>query len=139
MNSSKRKTAFTLVELVIVIAVVAILAAVLIPTFAGVIHSAKENAALENARSAWTEVMADDEILGSPDALMRKHGKVHGWFFDVMSGKFKYHEGKFTVTYDTVDFSVISYDGSIPCPEITIRDSGFGEVVSWYDGKEVTE
>ena len=47
------KKGFTIVELVIVIAVIAILAAVLIPTFTGVTERAKESAAMQNARNAW--------------------------------------------------------------------------------------
>ncbi len=50
-----RKKGFTIVELVIVIAVIAILAAVLIPTFTGVIKSAKESKALQAARNLWTK------------------------------------------------------------------------------------
>lgn len=50
-----RKKGFTIVELVIVIAVIAILAAVLIPTFTGVINSAKESKALQAARNLWTK------------------------------------------------------------------------------------
>lgn len=53
------KKGFTIVELVIVIAVIAILAAVLIPTFATVIQKANENAALQAARNAYTEIMAE--------------------------------------------------------------------------------
>lgn len=46
------KKGFTIVELVIVIAVIAILAAVLIPTFSGVVEKANESAAEQNAQSA---------------------------------------------------------------------------------------
>ena len=49
-----RKKGFTIVELVIVIAVIAILAAVLIPTFSGVIENAKKSAALSDAKNAMT-------------------------------------------------------------------------------------
>lgn len=53
------KKGFTIVELVIVIAVIAILAAVLIPTFATVINKANENAAMQAARNAFTTWLAE--------------------------------------------------------------------------------
>ena len=52
------KKGFTIVELVIVIAVIAILAAVMIPTFSGVVQNAKETAALQEARSIYNELAA---------------------------------------------------------------------------------
>ena len=53
------KKGFTIVELVIVIAVIAILAAVLIPTFSGVVEKANVNAAKSAARNCYTELLAD--------------------------------------------------------------------------------
>ena len=53
------KKGFTIVELVIVIAVIAILAGVLIPTFAGAATKAKESAALQEVKSAYTNYVAD--------------------------------------------------------------------------------
>lgn len=52
------KKGFTIVELVIVIAVIAILAAVLIPTFSGVVDKANKSAYLQDARAALTCVIA---------------------------------------------------------------------------------
>ena len=48
---------FTIVELVIVIAVIAILASVLIPTFSGVVGKANESSALQTARSTLTNAL----------------------------------------------------------------------------------
>ena len=65
------KKGFTIVELVIVIAVIAILAAVLIPTFATVIKKANVNAALQGGRNAYTAIMAETTAnfnVGSVDA-----------------------------------------------------------------------
>ena len=74
------KKGFTIVELVIVIAVIAILAAVLIPTFGGVIKKANESSALQAVQGAYkqasSEIYADgvldfDEADGSPTAATR--------------------------------------------------------------------
>ena len=53
------KKGFTLVELVIVIAVIAILAAVLIPVFSNLIGKAKDAAALQNARTTLEELAVE--------------------------------------------------------------------------------
>ncbi len=57
----KNRKGFTIVELVIVIAVIAILAAVLIPTFSGVVQRANESAALQKAPSAMKTVLAQSD------------------------------------------------------------------------------
>ncbi len=57
MRNTKKK-GFTIVELVIVIAVIAILAAVMIPTFGGVIESANESAATQAASNEWKNYCA---------------------------------------------------------------------------------
>ena len=57
----KNRKGFTIVELVIVIAVIAILAAVLIPTFSGVIQRANESSALQKATSAMKTVLAQSK------------------------------------------------------------------------------
>lgn len=56
----KSKKGFTIVELVIVIAVIAILAAVLIPTFSNVIGKADQSASLQEAKSLFNELYAID-------------------------------------------------------------------------------
>ena len=63
MNKMNKK-GFTIVELVIVIAVIAILAGVLIPTFGGIIDRANESAEMQKVAAAYKEAyalaMADD-------------------------------------------------------------------------------
>lgn len=53
MNKKNRK-GFTIVELVIVIAVIGILATVLVPTFGNVIDNANESAAVQEAKNTYT-------------------------------------------------------------------------------------
>ncbi len=58
----KNKKGFTLVELVIVIAVIAILAGVMIGTFASVVKKANESAKMQEMAAAKTEQTANDVI-----------------------------------------------------------------------------
>ena len=58
MKKLNNKKGFTIVELVIVIAVIGILAGVLIPTFSSVIDSAKESSALQEAKATLENMLA---------------------------------------------------------------------------------
>ena len=51
---------FTIVELVIVIAVIAILAAVMIPTFSGIVDKANNSALEQKVAAAYKEAMAEE-------------------------------------------------------------------------------
>lgn len=135
MKATKKKSGFTLCGIIIVIAIAAIFLSVAIPVFANTVRSAQKSAALSEARSNWSVAMAEDRICASPDGLKCLCGKTYGWFYDPLSGLFKYHSGKFTVTYDTESFTVKKYDGSVPCPGITESESGFGNIISWKDEK----
>ena len=59
------KKGFTIVELVIVIAVIAILAGVMIPTFGNIIENANKNAVLQGATSAYKSLHAIDLLDGT--------------------------------------------------------------------------
>lgn len=64
------KKGFTIVELSIVIAVIAILSAVMIPTFSGIVNKSKESAALQRATTAYHIALGADEdgTLNNEDA-----------------------------------------------------------------------
>ena len=78
MKNLKNKKGFTIVELVIVIAVIAILAAVLIPTFGGVIDKANKSAAMQEARNAYTQYVATATTIEDI-----KYVKVDDLYFEV--------------------------------------------------------
>ena len=88
MKTTNKKRGFTIVELVIVIAVIAILAAVLIPTFSGVVQKAKDSAALQEATAAYKETIGMTEYASiatdakNPDAYIN----VDGVWFSVEDG-----------------------------------------------------
>lgn len=69
------KKGFTIVELAIVIAVIAILAGVLIPTFASLSKKAKEAAALEEVNAAYTVYIADNVLESDESSVDKIHIK----------------------------------------------------------------
>ena len=81
MKQCKRnaKKAFTITELVIVIAVIAILAAVLIPTFTYVVNKARESAAMQACKNVSTQVLSYE---------LEKSGDIEGYCF--VSGDYTY-------------------------------------------------
>lgn len=58
MRRNSNKKGFTIVELVIVIAVIAILAGVMIPTFSNLVEKANESAELQKLSAAYREAYA---------------------------------------------------------------------------------
>ena len=86
MKKTNTKKGFTIIELVIVIAVIGILAAVLIPTFSGVIEKANESAAMQAARNEYELFLAEHaaEMKGTEKLII-----VTGDYqFEVVDGQF---------------------------------------------------
>ena len=79
MKRSNKK-GFTIVELVIVIAVIGILAAVLIPTFSSVVDKANKSAAEQELKSAYTialaEAITDGAISADETIYILKSGEA---------------------------------------------------------------
>ena len=80
------KKGFTIVELVIVIAVIAILAGVLIPTFATVVERANKSKAMQQARIAYENYLAENA--DNPEMLKNLCIEAGGYFFYVENGQF---------------------------------------------------
>lgn len=102
------KKGFTIVELVIVIAVIAILAGVLIPTFASVVKRADESAAMQQARIGYENYLADN----ADKADMQKNFYIKvtkgttPYYFKVENGQFKSEATNLpeSGTYKVVEF-----------------------------------
>ena len=95
----KNKKGFTIVELVIVIAVIGILAGVLIPTFGGIINRANESSAVQLARTSLTNVLSgnvQNGTLNSAEFVINNGSKTY---------QFSYANGKLN-TEDSADGSV---------------------------------
>lgn len=70
MNKKNNRKGFTTVELVIVIAVIAILATVLIPTFSNLIGQAQESAYLSDANSIYKSWLTNNATKYTPDTVL---------------------------------------------------------------------
>jgi len=94
------KKGFTIVELVIVIAVIAILAGVMIPTFSGIIDKANDSAITQETRAALTSI------------LVEKNGDLTGgeYFFKYTKGndtkQYKYDTATGGLKEDTTTLTV---------------------------------
>lgn len=87
MKKRNNKKGFTIVELVIVIAVIAILAAVLIPTFSGVVEKANKSAAMQAAKNEYELYLAENaETLTGEENFIIVTDK---YAFEVEKGQFK--------------------------------------------------
>ena len=121
----KSKKGFTIVELVIVIAVIAILAAVLIPTFSNVIEKSHQSACLQAAKSKFEEVYALDYSDGTVDGgeAKDKGNDVEQYLYDNKLAKDE-STGKVT-TPGIVSYEVLSaevkVDGKVLGEKDTIK------------------
>lgn len=84
------KKGFTIVELVIVIAVIAVLAGVMIPTFTGILNTAHESAALQEATAAYKDAYG---VALSDDGYAKSETETANGFTFVWDA-----DGKCTVT-----------------------------------------
>ena len=98
------KKGFTIVELVIVIAVIAILAAVMIPTFSGIIDKANESAAKQQYMAAYKEGLA----------MALSDGQIDGTDVQAVDG------GNFQVT-----FTSGTYEAKVVCGKLTGSPAAF--------------
>ena len=130
MRKNNRK-GFTIVELIIVIAVIAILAGVLIPTFSSIISKANASKALQEAQNAYKEAyalaVADGEI--AEKTVLADKTEKDGEVISV--GEFT-----FTFTGDLESFTCAVTEPANFGYDVTVSDKG---VVSVKAASKATE
>ena len=113
-----KKRGFTIVELVIVIAVIAILASALIPTFSSVVKKAKEFADLQNARNAWLEFVAGEVSKSNGVPAEFDAGKIT----EITSGTHKFYaDGMTFVGAEKPEVSTVAFECTVENGAITTR------------------
>ncbi len=119
MKRNNQKRGFTIVELVIVIAVIAILAAVLIPTYANLVKKANEAKAQADAKNLITAMLADiltrEEGENNADLLVFSHSGsdvyLHG--YSASAGRVMKYDGEFPA-FSGADFGKYVDETLIP-------------------------
>lgn len=121
-----KKRGFTIVELVIVIAVIAILAAVLVPTFTGVIASSKASAALQEARAAWMDYVAVEAVdangaLPTADGVIKYTKDGTDYYFEVEGATFVGKTDAATTTVGEVNYTLTISEGTSSIVATTVQ------------------
>ncbi len=145
MRNTNRKRGFTIIELVVVIAVIAVLAGVLIPTFSGVIKRSKESSDESAVRNMNTVLSADGAVTPTKldelyDVLAENDIKADSFkpllndryfFWDSEANVVLYTDKSFKVHFpasqknNTNTGAWISLSGKIPTASVNL-----GEVIS---------
>ena len=121
----KNRKGFTITELVIVIAVIAILAAVLIPTFSGMIKKAEDSAITQETRAALT-VLLSEKNGQIPDGtyVIYKDADQEIWF------EYNKNTGKLSAALDSTTVSTAKgYAGATD--EYYAKDAGDSKVITY--------
>ena len=120
----KNNRGFTIVELVIVIAVIAVLAAVMIPTFSGIVKKANVSADISTARNMGT-ILAAEKPIGPREAVDAL--KANG--FERLHPKTKFYSFYWIKSINTV---VLTDEGVRPIFPEEMADRIF-DPNDWFD------
>lgn len=128
MKTTNKKRGFTIVELVIVIAVIAILAAVLIPTFSGVVQKAKDSAALQEATAAYKETIGMTTYASiahtvNPDAFIKAGTAEKPIWFSVEDGVVKPIKASDAETPVNVNAATVGTTGYVSAAAVLGEDA----------------
>ena len=114
-----KKKGFTMVELVVVIAVIAILAAVLIPTFSNITEKANKSAAMQEASSALTVVLTEENAQLETDK--------YTYYFISNDYWYEYKDGGLTVVPKNTLATVkarITADDKVYAKDVDVYNNG---------------
>ncbi len=149
MKKLNNKKGFTIVELVIVIAVIGILAGVLIPTFSSVIDSAKESSALQEAKATLENILAVNNGSIASDTKFVVCDVANDGLKATVKYTYKYEKNALSLvdnsttafgTIDTVYVSneLLTFDSQSPTHITALTDAGVTLLKAVFDATEVS-
>ena len=133
MNKIKNTKGFTLMEMLIVVAIIAILIAIAIPTFTAQLEKAREAADIANIRSAYSEAMVKylngdaDPSKKTPEMTQTKKEWDYVKWPEYLGEKVEPEKG------DKVTVS-INADGTVKCKIDDAGGAGSADAGSGADG-----
>ncbi len=133
MKNTKKK-GFTIVELVIVIAVIGILSAILIPTFSGLVQKAQDAALQENLRNAYVEytsVAATGDYKGQDEVYFVVNKVVYE--YNSTSGEYGKVDGA-TVSEDADAVTVTQNGYTYTQVKVSVTEDSTTRVVTEFNG-----
>ena len=113
MNKIRQNKGFTLAELLIVVAIIAVLVAVAIPVFTTQLNNTKQATATANARSAYAEYVATEMSKGNTPTISGMTAAIQG--ADLQGASVSISGGTVTVTLSgaTASAGTFKYDSDI--------------------------
>ena len=117
----RNKKGFTLAELLIVVAILAILVAIMFPVFGAQLTKARAAADLANVRAAYSEAVADAMLGDGTDLTVGPPSEITIREAD-LTAAVKYGSTVDTSTPGTITVTLDSYSGSFDTdPDVTIE------------------
>ncbi len=103
INKLKNKKGFTLIELIVVLAVLAVIMAIAVPRFTGIQNESKKNADAATAQQIIKSARLQEAKNNDGDIILDIDVTSSNWDEDIMT----YDGTKFTLSYNSTDETYI--------------------------------